>query len=116
MKEISTVGTEYHDVTGSVDALQAQLDDVMAEVAKFDAEHDVIDKDLKSLEDKAEEINTKPIGSEPDEINKQLEEVKVKRKTCGFCIHCFAPVAVYVNSVLTKNGCNCCHLVLSEQR
>ena len=78
IKEISTFGTEYHDVTGSVDALQAQLDDVMAEVAKFEAEHETIDKDLKVLEEKAEEINTKAVGSEPDEINKQLEEVKVK--------------------------------------
>jgi DNA repair ATPase RecN len=81
MKEISTVNKEYHDVTGSVDTLQAQLDDVVAEVAKFEAEHDVIDKDLKSLEEKAEGINAKAVGGEPDEINKQLEEVKVRCNT-----------------------------------
>ena len=78
IKEISTVGTEYHDATGSVDALQAQLDDVMAEVAKFETEHDKIDKDLKVLEERTEEINAKAVGSEPEEINKQLEEVKVR--------------------------------------
>ena len=77
VKEISTVNKEYLDIIGSVDALQAQLDDVMAEVAKFDAERDVVDKDLKSLEEKAEEINQKAVGGEADEINKQLEEVKV---------------------------------------
>lgn len=81
MKEIATISKEKCDITESVDELQLQLDDVMAEVAKFEAEHDVIDKDLKSLEEKAEEINGKPVGGEPDEINKQLEEVKVRRNT-----------------------------------
>lgn len=79
IKEFSTVSKEYHDVTESVDGLQAQLDDVIKEVEKFETEREVIDKDLKSLEEKAKEINDKAVGSEPDEINKQLEEVKVRR-------------------------------------
>ena len=80
IKEISTISKEYHDVTDSVDGLQAQLNEVIAEVAKFEEMHDVIDKELKSLEDKAEEINSKPVGGEPDDINAQLEEVKVNER------------------------------------
>lgn len=84
IKEISNVSKEYHDVAESVGGLQAQLNDVMKEVTKFEGKHDAIDKDLKVLEEKSEEIKKKPVGGEPGEINQQLEEVKVLEKVFEF--------------------------------
>ena len=77
IREISTVNKEYHDVVDSVDALQSQLQDVLKAVEKFDDQNKETDKELTSIEERVEEMNKKPVAGEPEEINNQLEEVKV---------------------------------------
>lgn len=78
VKEISANGQKYHDATSSVDGLQEQVDYVMTELGKFEEERDAVDKDLTSLEEKTCEMNDKPVGGDPDEINNEIEEIKVK--------------------------------------
>ena len=77
IREISTVNKEYHDVVDSVHALQSQLQDVLKVVEKFDDQNKETDKELTSIEERVEEMNKKPVAGEPEEINNQLEEIKV---------------------------------------
>lgn len=79
IKEISTVNKEYHDAVDSVDGLQLRLQDVTKEVQKFDDQHKETDKELSSIEERVEEMNKKPVGTEQEEINNQLEEIKVRQ-------------------------------------